>query len=428
MPSNQPPEESDQRLDRLLDQARWPEPTEDQLARLRGQWRELNRELNQQRPRRTYLRVAGMAAAASLLVVAGTLAWRGAQRAEDPAAIPQAVVPEVAVPQIAKPQGSNPLDEGSPRIVLNEQPGARGGLSPHNPTLYEQVLLAGSFPAPKAASRTNEPRQRQIVRRPLPAMAKEPHSRVAVTQKSPGASRVATTANREFAALAAVVGEINKSLSNPARCEPLLWKAIREQTGLSRTGAVELLALVATERSLPMLAELANSPDTHDAAIHGLARLAPAADVAYLAARETGPELRRELCAALVARRTEQSVRFYLELVARPELRRDALDALADAQPLPGELLLTFLRSSDGRSRLAAAQALGRVDDPAIVDALRQSLAENGNRHDALVALLLNPTPQAAAVVNAARADLYLVATVRAAEIELHQLADFPKR
>ncbi|HEY2840521.1 MAG TPA: HEAT repeat domain-containing protein [Pirellulales bacterium] len=434
MPINQPPDESDLRLDRLLDQARWPEPSEEQLARLKNQWQALS---SRRRRRSFVLRAAALAVASSLCVATGWLAWLGAPSADNRTEVRPAEVPQVAIQQHGEAPKLAAEGPAAQEDIARELPQrAIGRLASHDPTPYEQVLLAGSFPARAAEKRVKESRRPQLAhrspRRPTP---KDLAARVARSKQN-GDHFAATGGRwgkrsvRKFAALSSVVGEIAEKLRDSDRCEPLLWEAVHQQNGLARLGAAELLAVVATERSLPVLTELASSPDTHAVAIAALARLAPTAEIAQLAVRERNPDLRRVLCAALAARGTEQSVGLYLNLVARPELRRDALDALADVQPQPAELLMAFLRSSDVRARLAAAQALGRVDDPAIVEALAQSLSENRHRQETLVALLLNRSPRAAAIVSAARSDLYLAANVRSAEIELqfHHLTDFSKR
>src|SRR5471030_2461937 len=119
MSPTQPPNERDEsndepldrRFDRLLEQARWPEPTADQLARLERQWQ----ALSPQRKRSQYLRIAGIAAAASLLIAVGLLAWRSGQVAEGRIAGQQAANPQIANPEIAAPQVAiQPTDDTTP--------------------------------------------------------------------------------------------------------------------------------------------------------------------------------------------------------------------------------------------------------------------------------------------------------------------------
>ncbi len=66
--------------------------------------------------------------------------------------------------------------------------------------------------------------------------------------------------------------------------------------------------------------------------------------------------------------------------------------------------------------------------DPEVIASLAASLADAGLRQPALVALLLNHTPQAAAVLHEAREDLYLMASVRAAEFELQHVPNAYER
>ena len=231
-----------------------------------------------------------------------------------------------------------------------------------------------------------------------------------------------------FPSLVAIVSDAREALNAPDRCEPKLWAAVRQNRGFARTAAAELLARIATERSLPVLVELAQANDTHSAAVAGLVRLANPRDLAVLAANEPDAGLRRRLLAALVEWGTSESIGLYLNFVERADTSRDALVAIGDVRQPPKDILLAYLRAPNVAQRQAAALVLGRIADPQLALALAAAVEDAGIRKEALVALLLNPTPQAAEALREARQNLYLVASVRAAESELHGLADYPER
>ena len=81
MQSTRPPDESDSGLDRLLAEARWPDPTSEQLTRLRDRWTSLRAK----RRGRHYLVPLLSAAAAILLLAIGLIALRTQNDASAPA-------------------------------------------------------------------------------------------------------------------------------------------------------------------------------------------------------------------------------------------------------------------------------------------------------------------------------------------------------
>jgi hypothetical protein len=292
-------------------------------------------------------------------------------------------------------------------------------LKPRDPNLYEQVLLAGHAPR----QRTQRPQQ----------IAHKTSRHRDVVRKADGLSKQSTaqsTAERRnpYARLIAIVSDVRAILDDPSRCEQRLWAAAWQTDGLARVGAVELLARVATARSVPVLLELAQAEDTHSAAVIGLVRLASPGDLAVLAAHESDVGLRHQLLSVLLERGTLESVGLYLSFVERADTCGDALAALSEVRQPPVEMLLLYLRAPSMAPRQAAAQVLGRIADPQLVKTLAAAIDDASVRKEALVALLLNSTPQAAAALREARENLYLVASVRAAEFEVHSLAQNSER
>ena len=127
MTRNPPQDNGDNALDRLLAEARWPEPGAAQLARLRDEWVALRRR----RARRFYLVAVSLGAAACLVVSTGALLWRTRQ--------------STGTLVVA---GHNTTEPN--RSVAEERVGkpAVDEFKARDPNLYERVLLAGQPPGP----------------------------------------------------------------------------------------------------------------------------------------------------------------------------------------------------------------------------------------------------------------------------------------
>ncbi len=120
----------------------------------------------------------------------------------------------------------------------------------------------------------------------------------------------------------------------------------------------------------------------------------------------------------LLASRSPLAAARFLSLVAEPTQREAALAALKRAQNPPIDDLAAFLDDPRRPVRLAAAHALSTLDDARAVERLSQSVGGIG-RQEALMALLASRSPRASELVDAARQDVYLMASVRAAEQQL---------
>ncbi len=375
----------DNQLDRLLHQARWPEPRDEQTARLGDHWRRI-----QTARRRRRLAFGGLAIAASILLVAAILIGRDSttgrpEVASDSDNHPtEALRPSKAPPKVAPSKSPQPAPATDRAVVSRD------------PNLYEQVILMRTTARrrPRAAAINREDRA-VLVDQLIDVVAKDPQANVDE--------------------------RLNSLHADLPRTERLLWKIVRQASGKRRLGAARLLSRIGTPRSLGVLMELASDPATHESAVLGLGRLAAVHDLARLASIEPDAELRRQLLRMLLARETPESVGLYLGFVNEAGSRSEALGVLAEMEDAPAELLLGYLESPQRPVRLAAALALSRVPDPAVVERLCASVWGIG-RQEVLIALLLNRSDQAAGCLNQARENLYLIASVRAAEQQLHSL------
>jgi len=123
----------------------------------------------------------------------------------------------------------------------------------------------------------------------------------------------------------------------------------------------------------------------------------------------------------LLASRSPLDAARFLMLVAQPTTQKEALAALERTTNPPIDNLAAFLDDPRRPVRLAAAHALSTLDDPLAIERLSQSVGGIG-RQEALMALLASRSPRASQLVDAARRDVYLMASVRAAEQQLMSL------
>jgi hypothetical protein len=89
--------------------------------------------------------------------------------------------------------------------------------------------------------------------------------------------------------------------------------------------AVREFCGVATARQLPLVLRLSRDPRVRSATVEAVGRLADAQTIAQLARQDVSSNDRRKLCAALIARGSNDAVTRYLELVADPRQQQDAL-------------------------------------------------------------------------------------------------------
>lgn len=386
-------------FDHLLHQAQWLEPPGEQLARMRENWQAIARR------RRTRRRYGGLALAASILLAVGALVWREMETRPAASVVAQnepADVPDVQSTTRAEPPADSPAPSPVAISTAAEPQPAGRPIAARDANQYERIVLM-------SAATHRRPKSREPVR------------------SKPADDPTAEWIEELIVALAndpkADVGERLPTIeSKIARYEPLLWAAVRQGSAERRLGAARLLSKVGTPQSLPVLTGLLNDPASHKLAILGLGRLAGAQDLAQLVSAEQDADLRRHLLAALLARRTEESVALYLDFVTEPVSRSDALGALGAMADPPADLLFAFLECPERSQRLAAAQSLARLRDPQVVRRLSELVPAGIGRQEALIALLLSPSAQAARFLTQARENLYLVAAVQAAEQQLYSL------
>lgn len=385
-------------FDRLLGHAQWPEPRVEQISRLEDRWRTISR-------RRIRLMYGVCAMAASILVIAGLFALRSEKAGTKPITVAGSEAADVASTKNPRVSEPIPFRSQPPALVSSAaQPEPAGwSAQPRDANIYERVALM----TVSAGRRSN---------RHAPAKP-EPDNGLLE-------DLIVALAGDPRADVDERLASVERDL---VRYERSLWEIARRGSPERRRGAARVISRIGTAQSLPILADLMNDPTTHEAGILGLCRLASVADLARLATVELDPELRRSLLSTLLARRTEESVGLYLGFVNDQNFRTDALAAVATTTDPPVDLLLAFLESSQKSWRLAAAQTLGRLPDPEIAERLSESVFRGVGRQEALIALLLSSNAQAVGFLNQARQNLYLVATVQAAEQQLRSLA-IPER
>jgi hypothetical protein len=130
-----------------------------------------------------------------------------------------------------------------------------------------------------------------------------------------------------------------------------------------------------------------------------------------LAGRQQEPAVRKEVLAALFARDDPTSVNAFLALVDDQKTAADALACAADAPNPPLQSLFQCLSSPQSGRRMAAAQVLGQLNQPAVSRELI-AMARGAYRQYAMIALLSSSEPAARQFVANAGRDPMLSATV----------------
>jgi hypothetical protein len=115
----------------------------------------------------------------------------------------------------------------------------------------------------------------------------------------------------------------------------------------------------------------------------------------------TSPPLRDPI-ASLLQSRDAAAIDQYLDLVANPNSRNQALVALSQSPAPPTEQMLAALKAPVVERRVAAALVLGRIDGPVLTRRLIQMVAADQNRREALIALASSRGKDARAFVERA--------------------------
>ncbi len=127
-------------FDRLLGQARWPEPRDEQIARLGQRWQTIVRR------RRRHLIYGALAMAASLLVVVGILASREWGTLPETIAGADRAVATVAAEDRAMTQPLRPIPSTPPVAISTDVPSQPAGwaVESRDANLYERVVMTSA--------------------------------------------------------------------------------------------------------------------------------------------------------------------------------------------------------------------------------------------------------------------------------------------
>jgi hypothetical protein len=360
-------------LDRILQEASWPEPEPERLERLWRQW------LLLPRVRTRSFGLALASAAALLLALTGGLVWAWIEKQTRLAQIP--LEPIEDVPPLA------------PRVdYLVES---------RSPTPYETIVMVAA-------------EQRRRVEKKSISPPSEP---------SPVGKAIAKLMEDPSAEPLEIVESIVRSGElKTGQLEVELDSFIRGHIGTNQLAAIRLLAPTATRRSLPLLRHLSSKPETHAAAMVGLARFVDPPGLAQLAAAESDPHVKSHLLSELLRRNGHPAVTLFLNFVVDRgsfDVAMEAVDSVADP---PVETLFQMLESSNYPLRIAAARVLGRLDGPVISHRLAEMVVRDTNRREALIALLSCPSEDAAQFLASAERNTGLASNIRAARFQLHAL------
>lgn len=384
-------------LDVLLQDADWPAAGSDRTARLQRQWQAV--AARQARRRR---RVQLAAAIACVAITGAGIGWlvnsAGHNTAGRPAGDAEEQYASSQTPADVPNAGMQQPDTEIDPAARGHDEQASGGMSAGG--AYDRLLIAA------ARRQFTERRKRQ---RQLSKERRIVHETINHLVKDPAIDPA----------------EAAEALCDrPTVYERQLVGILRKSRGKRRLAAVRLLAQIATRQSYPVLLELVAWPPAHEPATRAVARLGDSMTLARMAQVEPSAELQRELSAALLARGDRASVALHLDLVRDPRTAAAALAAGRRVRAAPVELLFEFLSSRRVARRMAAAQVLGHLGDPAATARLAEMVVHNQGRNEALVALVASPEPRAADFLAAAQQDLTLVGAIRAAQIRVRYLAN----
>ncbi|MBN2024007.1 MAG: HEAT repeat domain-containing protein [Pirellulales bacterium] len=197
--------------------------------------------------------------------------------------------------------------------------------------------------------------------------------------------------------------------------ERALAARIAQTRGKELMAAIDVLGRVGSEQSVPLLNHLSHFPETRPVAIRALGRLADPRYVGRLIEKEPEPETQAALLASLLARRDSGSLVVYLKLVASPKTGAAACEALAREPYPPIDELFAYFNSPRLDERAAAAVALGRLDNPAVIDRLARLVAHDRHGREALMALAASRHESAARFLANLRRDPAMAGLVAAA-------------
>lgn len=207
-----------------------------------------------------------------------------------------------------------------------------------------------------------------------------------------------------------LVGRIKEEWSER---ELLTWMKAADDSE-SIDAAFHLLSRVVTSQSVPVLMRLRSMH--HERCTRLIAQVAGPQVLFRLAHEENDKALGRELAAALLRHSSRQSLYLFLQLVDNRRTSATALAAAAGVENLPMDLLLQSLSARSRKVRLTAAMVLAQSKDPQVSAQLLQLLRGTQTRRAAMVALVASDNDLARRFVDQASRDVYLAASVHAAQ------------
>lgn len=384
----------DDPLDQLLRHAAWPEPSDELVARLESQWRT---RVQADHTRRRRKRLAGAVLAASVLVAAALSVYVSGRVGNEQRLIIQE-------------------DRAPVENVTQSGPRAEESVLPSGP-LRQQIARpadedTGTQVAADAESRPARLHEQVIFR----VLEQRRPSRDTMSERD-------TLLEEAIAALSdnpkAEVNDILRPLLNERLSyEERLLRHLPQSSMERRLVQIRLLERLGSARSVPALEALSRHPQLHAPAIEALCALADPITLGRLVTMEQSTVLRQRVLAALLGRNDLQATAIYLNFVRRPETKPAALYVLKVAPNPPVDALFHLLDSPDYAQRMAAAVALGRLENPAVVERLIAMVRHDVKRQEALVALLNNSGEDATRFVGLARHNQLLIAAVRSAEVQ----------
>lgn len=408
---------ADELLDRLLEEACWPEPAADAVERLVVQWDSYVAETVPLPVRSSGNWLRWSAAAAVLLAVGGLavggLAWWGlGHRGEQPMAThrPKNIKPLERQPAVVERTVPSQPQEASEGLADRPDDSER---SWRPPNAYEQVLVFAQRPTRNVASTASGSKSEVVA----PSPRKVVRSKSKTEQDS--AARLSQWVADALVQLRdtpdANVETLLEGIAarERGRVEVLLARQVAESTGAEQLAALRLLTPLATSRSLPALRKAAATEATRDAALPAWLRLEDSARLAQSTLAEPKLERRRRIFASLWDRDDQATWELMFQFVNDSPVRDDASAALGNADQPPIDWLCEVMTQSPrAADRTTAAELLGRLDNPQVTARLIELTGNAVSRQAALAGLLASSEPSARKFLESAEQNPYLVASI----------------
>ena len=352
-------------LDRLLAEARWPEPSPEAITRLEAEWDRLNPA-----PLRgpKLWRPAAAAAVLLLAIAAASLLLRKS---------PQPITKAPTPPET--------------RVTTSSQPAPI--IASRAPSLWEQAaMLHGSTITTTAASID---RVQPAIDQAIVSLTTTPRADLQTV-----ATRLLQTGPR-------------------SAIEQHLLDDLPRRSGVEAVAAIRLLGTVGSRSAVPALLDLYAVADNRPAVAASIAELLSPAELAALIKDEPLADRQRHLLGLLAIHPHPQALSSYLAFVASPATSETALAALDDLPHAPVDALFAHLDAPRMDRRLAAARALGRINGPAVSERLATMVERGLHRREALAALLSSNGPEAARALSSFQRMPSLVSVIRSIELQL---------